>query len=383
MTGIKRVTMGRPRVVMCSFVVMALLAGCGTSGTDESAANDGAQETSNETDDSAADDGAQETGDETDDSAEITHSIQMPGVISYELNLPTLVADASGSLAEHGIEITDYVTGSGGTLRQAVIAGEYGVGLFGTVHPVLARVNGSPWKIVFSAHDREIFSLIVRSEIADEVTTVEDLAGRRVGFSKPGASSWYVGRAILQQAGLDPDTDLEYVSLGGDPGVIYSALKEGDVDAFSSWEPTTTRTITEGVAEALVPMWEDEVHQEYIGSSTLSMAVIATEDQINEDPEFVQALVDAHMEAMEFIADAEPAEIAELVMNHENTAALFEGLSEELVIEMLEKIHGGFGTGCLDRAGYETNMDMLLEHEVVEERVEFEEIAATQFAGEC
>jgi NitT/TauT family transport system substrate-binding protein len=367
MTTLTRIS--RRRFVAACGAAALLLGACGGGGDDEGQAVDGNGDGTTDTD----------TGEETEPDAEgepdggeveITHSIQMPGVISYELNLPTLVADASGILAEHGIEISDYVTGSGGTLRQAVIAGEYGVGLFATVHPVLARTGGSPWKAVFAAHDKEIQS-------------VEDLAGRRVGFSTPGAGSWFIGRALLQGAGLNPDTDLEYVSLGGDPGVIYTALQQGQVDAFSSWEPTTTRTIHDGVAEVLVPIYEDDVHEEFIGPSALSMVLIATEQQIEEDPEFVQALVDAHMQAMEWIAEADSEEIADLVLNHANTSALFEGLDVELVTQMIDNIRGGFGTGCLDRDGYQTELDILVEYEVVEQELPFEEFADTTFAGEC
>jgi NitT/TauT family transport system substrate-binding protein len=376
----------RRRLVATLAAVTLLVAACG-DGDEPDEPDEQAEATEEPTDeptetetDTEAE--AEEEAEEPEE-VEITHSIDLPGVISYELNLPTLVADANGFLAAEGIEIANYVTGSGGTLRQAVIAGEYGVGLFATVHPVLARSGGSPWKAVFSAHDKEIFSLIVRADIADEVQSVEDLAGRRVGFSTPGAGSWFIGGALLQGAGLNPDTDLEYVSIGGDPAVIYTALQEGQVDAFSSWEPTTTRAIADGIAVPLVPIYEDAVHEEFIGPSALSMVLIATEDQIAEDPEFVQSLVDAHMRAMEWIADADSEEIAELVIGHPNTAQMFDGLDADLVVQMIDNIRGGFGTGCLDPDGYQTELDILLEYEVVEAEVPFEEFADTTFAGQC
>jgi NitT/TauT family transport system substrate-binding protein len=376
----------RRRLVATLAAVTLLVAACG-DGDEPDEPDEQAEATEEPTDeptetetDTEAE--AEEEAEEPEE-VEITHSIDLPGVISYELNLPTLVADANGFLAAEGIEIANYVTGSGGTLRQAVIAGEYGVGLFATVHPVLASSGGSPWKAVFSAHDKEIFSLIVRADIADEVQSVEDLAGRRVGFSTPGAGSWFIGGALLQGAGLNPDTDLEYVSIGGDPAVIYTALQEGQVDAFSSWEPTTTRAIADGIAVPLVPIYEDAVHEEFIGPSALSMVLIATEDQIAEDPEFVQSLVDAHMRAMEWIADADSEEIAELVIGHPNTAQMFDGLDADLVVQMIDNIRGGFGTGCLDPDGYQTELDILLEYEVVEAEVPFEEFADTTFAGQC
>ncbi len=82
--------------------------------------------------------------------AQVPYKIQLPTVVSYELNLPSLVAYAKGYLTEEGVEITDFVLGSGGTQRAAVIAKEYDVGLFGFVHVPIARIAGSPWKAVLS-----------------------------------------------------------------------------------------------------------------------------------------------------------------------------------------------------------------------------------------
>src|SRR5215831_14187726 len=170
----------------------------------------------------------------------ITYKLKLPMVISYELNLPTLVAYANGDFLKQGVDVTDFVTGSGGTLRTAMIAKEFDFGLFAFVHVPLARVAGSPWKALVSLHDLEIFSLVVRSQLKDKVRTVPDIKGLKVGFSTPGSGSWYLGELYLKKSGLDPDKDVQYLSLGADPGVIYTALKTGRVDAFASWEPTTT-----------------------------------------------------------------------------------------------------------------------------------------------
>src|SRR5712691_4057140 len=152
----------------------------------------------------------------------LLYKLRLPGVISYELNLPSLVAYANGDFLKQGIEVTDFVTGSGGTLRTAMITREFDFGLFAFVHVPLARLAGSPWKVLLSLHDLEIFSLVVRSPLRDKVKTVADVRGLKVGFSTPGAGSWYMGELFLKKSGLDPDRDVQYLSLGGDPGVIYT-----------------------------------------------------------------------------------------------------------------------------------------------------------------
>ncbi len=74
----------------------------------------------------------------------LLYKLKLPGVISYELNLPSLVAYANGDFLKQGIEVTDFVTGSGGTLRTAMIAREFDFGLFAFVHVPLARLARTP-----------------------------------------------------------------------------------------------------------------------------------------------------------------------------------------------------------------------------------------------
>lgn len=315
--------------------------------------------------------------------AQAPYKLQIPTVVSYELNLPSLVAYAKGYFTEEGIEVTDFVLGSGGTQRAAVIAKEFDIGLFGFVHVPIARIAGSPWKALLSTHDLEIFSLVVRNELKDKVKTVADLKGMKVGFSTPGASSWYLGSLFLKKAGLDPEKDLEYISLGGDPGVIYTSLKTGKVDAFSAWEPTTTRVIEEGVAFPLIRIWDPKEHGKWVGEKALSMALITREDVIKAKPDMVRRVVNAHKKALAFIRSSSAADIADAVLKNPKTAEQFKGLSQSLVIKVLDRIKPGFGDGCLSRSGFEVEMKLAVEYKLVKRPLTFEEFADTSFAGAC
>jgi len=316
-------------------------------------------------------------------SAQEPYKLKLPTVVSYELNLPSLVAHANGYFKEQNVEITDFVLGSGGTQRAAVIAKEFDIGLFGFVHIPIARIAGSPWKAVLATHDLEIFSLVVRKELEGKVKTVADLKGMKVGFSTPGASSWYIGSLFLKNAGLDTQRDLQYISLGGNPGVIYTSLKSGKVDAFVSWEPTTSRVIAEGVAFPLIRIWEPAEHKKFIGDKALSMALITREDVIKAKPDMVRRVVEANKKALAFIRNSSAGQIADVVLSDAKVAEQFKGLGHPLVVEILERIKPGFGNGCLSRAGFETEMKLALEYKIVKRAVTFEEFADESFAGAC
>ncbi|TMC59114.1 MAG: hypothetical protein E6J19_00670 [Chloroflexi bacterium] len=116
--------------------------------------------------------------------------VKLPSVVSTELNLASLIAYAKDYFGEENIEVTDFVLGSSSTLRAAMIAKEYDFGLFAFVHDPIARIAGSPWKMVIATYDREIFSLLVRTQLKDSVKAVADLKGKNVGVTGAGSGSW-------------------------------------------------------------------------------------------------------------------------------------------------------------------------------------------------
>jgi len=251
------------------------------------------------------------------------------------------------------------------------------------VHTPLARLAGSPWKAVLSTHDLEIFSMVVRSQLRDKVKTVGDLRGLRVGFSTPGAGSWYMGELYMKKSGLDPDKDVQYISLGGDPGVIYTALKTGKVDAMSTWEPVTTRSVDEGVVFPLVPIWQPAEHRKWVGNKALALMLVTREDVIARNPGLVRRVVEANKKGLEFIRTHPSRAIVDVVLKNPRTAEQFEGLDRALIAKIFDRIKPGFGTGCLSRSGFETEMKLALEYKLVKQAITFDEFTDTRFAGAC
>ena len=309
--------------------------------------------------------------------------VRLPTVVSYELNLPSLVATANGFYKEENIDLTEFVLGSGGTMRTLLINKEVDFALLAFVHVPLARAKGALLKMVLATHDQEIFSLVVRSELKDKVKAVADLRGLKVGFSTPGAASWALGSLYLRKAGLDPNKDVEFVSLGGDPRVIYTALKTGKVDAFSAWEPTTTRVIDEGIAYPLTRIWEPAEHAKWVGEKALALGLVTREDVIKDKPDLVRRMVRATKKGLDWVRSHSAAEILDAVLKDPRTADQFKGLDRALAVKIIERIKPGFGTGCLSRGGFKVEMDLSVEYQILKAPATFEEFADTTFAGAC
>ncbi|TMC70370.1 MAG: ABC transporter substrate-binding protein [Chloroflexi bacterium] len=310
--------------------------------------------------------------------------LKLPSVVSTELNLAALVAYAKDYFGEQNIEITDFVLGTSGTLRAAVIAKEYDFGLFAFVHDPIARIAGSPWKAVVTTYDREIFSLLVRSQLKDQVKTVADLKGKNVGVTGPGSGSWAMANVYLKKAGLTPDKDVSLVNLGGDTAVIYTALQSGKVDAISSWEPITSRVIETGAGFPLVSIWDAAQHKEWVGSDhALGFALMTREDVIQSKSDLVKRMVAAHKKALEFIKASTADTLAGTILGNTKAAEQFQGLDRATVVKLIDRIKSGYGTGCLSKSGFDVEMNLALTYQLVKQAITFNEFADTQFAGDC
>jgi NitT/TauT family transport system substrate-binding protein len=310
--------------------------------------------------------------------------VTLTGINSTELNLPTLVAIAKDYFGEENIELGEFVIGSSGTLRQAMIAKQYDFGLYAFVHIPIARLAGSPFKSVIELHDQEIFGLVVRTQLRDQVKTVKDLRGRKIGFTTPGSGTWALGNVYLKKAGLDPEKDAELVSLGGDNAVFYTALQSGRVDAIVSFEPIAERVIADNVGYFLLDIYAPGQHRDQIGSDkAAALHLVTREDVIASKPDLVKRMVNVQKKGLDFIRASSASAIAELIMGNPTSAAQFQGFDRALVTKVIDHIKTGFGTGCISKAGFDTELKISTDYKLVSGPITFEQFADTSFAGGC
>src|SRR5699024_7140535 len=123
-----------------------------------------------------------------------------------------------------------------------------------------------------------------------DIKSIEDLKGRSVGLETGGGASFFWALYLLNQHDMTLD-DLDVKDLGA--GEAGSAFAAGRLDAAFTWEPwlTTARESASGH----VVIASDETPG--VIGDTLGMR----QDFVEAHPETVQAIVNAIMEAMDFI----------------------------------------------------------------------------------
>jgi len=138
--------------------------------------------------------------------------------------LPLFVGMRSGLFAQEGLEIQWIVVNSN-VVVTALLAGEIDVaGIAGSSMRAAAR--GAPLKANFFPYDKSLFVLMG----APGIKRVQDLKGKVIGTTGPGATTEVAASIVLQNHGMDPKKDVTFMTIGGAETSII-AMRSGIIQA--------------------------------------------------------------------------------------------------------------------------------------------------------
>ncbi len=141
------------------------------------------------------------------------------------------VAKQKGYFTQAGVD-PDYLTSDGTVATiQALAAGTADMGQIDTQSLDAGVGQGvSDIVAVCSYVANNIYYLVVPND--SKIQQVSDLKGKKIGVSSLGTGAYYNAKVMLQQAGLNPDTDVQFITIAQPPAQL-DALTKGDIDALS------------------------------------------------------------------------------------------------------------------------------------------------------
>ena len=176
--------------------------------------------------------------------------VVVPHRVLFTVALPVYIAQEKGFYRENNIDVDAVFTRGGGENVQAVVSGDAQIGLgTGTLAVITAFVKKAPIKIAGAEITGMDAFWYVQGNTP--MRKLEDLAGKKVAYSRPGASSHMAVLAIADQIkakGLKP---AEPVSLGGIPEV-FTAVRTGQADAGWSVAPFQLDRVERGELRVVV-----------------------------------------------------------------------------------------------------------------------------------
>src|SRR5690348_10248512 len=159
------------------------------------------------------------------------------------LSLPFQIAEEQGFYKDESVNV-EFVVMPTGAGVQALIAGDVDASQILGLTLRAAINRGAPLKIVMVFNDRPTYSLMSRKD----VTSPDELKGKIIASSSPGASSDVLLQRWLTRNKLAPRKDLTIVYIGA-TAITYQALVRGSVAAAVLVPPFDARAKTEGFYE--------------------------------------------------------------------------------------------------------------------------------------
>lgn len=176
--------------------------------------------------------------------------VVVPHRILFTVALPVYVAQEKGFYRDGNIDVDAVFTRGGGENVQAVVSGDAQIGLgTGTLAVISAFVKKAPIKIAAAEITGMDAFWYVQSNTP--MRKIEDLAGKKVAYSRPGSSSHMAVMAIADQIKAKGMKPAEPVSLGGIPEV-YTAVRTGQTDAGWSVAPFQLDRVEKGELRVVV-----------------------------------------------------------------------------------------------------------------------------------
>jgi len=125
-------------------------------------------------------------------------------------------------------------------VRTALLTGDIAMGGMSGTTMAAPRLQGGDPILIASFLNSLQYRLVVRPEIR----TVADLKSKRVGVAGFGLGAHRGAQIMLAKLGLNPDTDVTMLQIGGDPTRL-AALLAGTIDA-SVFNPPLYKRAVEG-----------------------------------------------------------------------------------------------------------------------------------------
>jgi ABC-type nitrate/sulfonate/bicarbonate transport system substrate-binding protein len=199
------------------------------------------------------------------------------------VHMPPIVAAELGLYKKAGIDAEIVSLGDGTKVFRALLAGNIDFGLTPGAPTIIGISNGANVKALTANLPKFEASMVVR----DNVKSMEDLKGKRIGIQEPGGFADILSRAVLRAAKIDPK-EVNFVTIASED---VPALVADQVDtAILHVEQEMFAKSKVPSLHAIARMWE-------LQPKTLYTFLSTTEQIIKEKPQLVQAVVDANIEA--------------------------------------------------------------------------------------
>jgi NitT/TauT family transport system substrate-binding protein len=239
------------------------------------------------------------------DAAKVTIAVGGAGCLCY---LPTVLAEQLGEYKKEGVEIELVNFKGGSQALTAVIGGSADVvsGYYDHCVNLAAKNQQLTAFVVYDRYPGLVLGVSPRH--TNEISSVKDLAGKKVGVSAPGSSTDFFLKFLLAKNGVDPNT-VAVIGIGLDATAV-AAMEQGTVDAAVMLDPTPT--LLKGKFPSLKILSDVRTQEDTLsvfGGEYPGGALYSRADWIAKHEKETQGLTNAILATLKWIHSHTPEEI--------------------------------------------------------------------------
>jgi NitT/TauT family transport system substrate-binding protein len=224
--------------------------------------------------------------------------------------LPTVLAKQLGEFDRAGLAVELVDLKGGSDALKAVLGGSADVvsGYFDHCVNLAAKKQELRAFVVYDRYPGLV--LVVSPSHSKEITSIKDLAGKKVGVSAPGSSTDFFLKYLLKKNCLDPaGTAVIGVGLGA---TAVAAMEQGQIDAAVMLDPSVT--VLQGSHSDLRILADTRTQKDTIdifGGEYPGGALYSTTAWVAAHDKEVQALTNAILNTLAWIHSHSPEEVME------------------------------------------------------------------------
>jgi NitT/TauT family transport system substrate-binding protein len=292
-------------------------------------------------------------------------------LLSYQESIvwaPLLVGREAGYFEDEGLSITTEQTEGSGFVTQQIIAGNKDFGWAAADSIVIAASKDPRIRAVTCNQAQNIFRIVVPE--GSDVASVEDLAGKTLGFTEKGGGEEPLVKSSLADAGVTEEVELLPIGAAGPQS--RNAIENGTVDAYASSYPDISSLTAEGMA------FTDITPDKF--SATPGDCLVALDETLKDPAKADQAAkIGRAWTKGAIFATANPEVGLEMsceVVPDECQDEAFAQAYYDDTIALLQPVDESLQLGEMDPAGWQTTADVLLETGSIEQAVDVDTLIA-------
>lgn len=229
-----------------------------------------------------------------------------PGNIVY---LQVDLARALGYFTGEGLDVNFKYFEGGTAAAEALASGAFEFSANSIDHAIKLHSRGRALIMIASFTDLPCVTMVVRRDLRQQIRSIRDLKGRRIGVTALGAGTHVLAANVLHKAGYSL-RDVKIVPVGSGDSLI-AAMTGKRIDVGMATDPTTMRLLLNGKGSILLDMTTPEETALVFNGPYQFTGLLTRPDVIHDHPALVQSMVRAIVRTNEFIRTHSAAEIAE------------------------------------------------------------------------